>query len=215
GAWPMAGAAAPNKPPTNAALPFRNSLRADRFEPMGLSLECAENRVREAYARLARIVKIIGMIGRSVNFSGGKQGCRGASRYGIPGPAVGTRLNQTLDWSFLQDAAKRVDPYDRLRFIPLNDPGTIYVTLDLENHTEFQYLNSNDWGAGPQDHTGYVLERLMPDVDVRLHDPHPGWDVIIGRQEIVVGTGRLIDDNEGVNVRNAFNGVRVGYDKPK
>jgi hypothetical protein len=37
GVWPIAGAAAPNTPPTNAALPFRNSLRPDRFEPMGLS----------------------------------------------------------------------------------------------------------------------------------------------------------------------------------
>src|SRR5579864_4811924 len=48
------------------------------------------------------------------------------------------------DWSFLRDAAKRVDPYDRLKFIPLNNSGTIYVTLGLENRTEFQYLNSNN-----------------------------------------------------------------------
>ncbi len=72
------------------------------------------------------------------------------------------------DWSFLRDPAKRVDPYDRLKFIPLNASGTIYVTLGLENRTEFQYLNSNAWGAGPQDHTGYVLERLMPDVPCTL-----------------------------------------------
>jgi Alginate export len=30
----------------------------------------------------------------------------------------------------------------------------------------------------------------------------------------MLGTGRLLDDNEGVNVRSAFDGVRVGYDKP-
>src|SRR5579864_9038354 len=29
------------------------------------------------------------------------------------------------DWSFLRDPAKRVDPYDRLKFIPLNASGTI------------------------------------------------------------------------------------------
>ena len=48
-----------------------------------------------------------------------------------------------------------------------------------------------------------------------LHDPHPGWDVIVGRQEVVLGTGRLIDDNKGVNVRSAFDGVRGGYDTAK
>ena len=74
------------------------------------------------------------------------------------------------DWNFLRDPAKRVDLYDRLKFIPLNESGTIYLTFGFENRTEFQYLNSNLWGAGPQDHNGYVLERLMPDVDVHLGD---------------------------------------------
>ena len=160
------------------------------------------------------------------------------------------------DWGFLRDPSLRVDPYDRLKFIPLNDSGTNHLTFGLENRTEFQYLNNNDWGGGPQNLTGYVLERLMPDIELRLgdharvfatltfdeftgkyprpeidkdiadghegfvefgsnlHHPHPGWDVIVGRQEIMVGTGRLLDDNEGVNVRSAFDGIRVGYDKP-
>jgi Alginate export len=154
------------------------------------------------------------------------------------------------DWSFLRDPSLRVDPYDRLKFIPLNDSKTNYLTFGLESRTELQYLSNNNWGAGPQN-PGVVLERLMPDIDLRLgdharvfvtlafdeftgqyprpgidkdiadghegfvefgsnlHDPHPGWDVIAGRQEIVLGTGRLLDDNEGVNVRSAFDGVRV------
>ncbi len=160
------------------------------------------------------------------------------------------------DWSFLRNPSLRVDPYDRLKFIPLNDSKTNYLTFGLESRTEFQYLSNNNWGAGPQN-PGAVLERLMPDIDLRLgdharvfvtlafdeftgqyprpgidkdiadghegfvefgrnlHDPHPGWDVIAGRQEIVLGTGRLLDDNEGVNVRSAFDGVRIGYDKAK
>ena len=161
------------------------------------------------------------------------------------------------DWSFLRDPSRRVDHSDGLKFIPLNGSGTSYLTLGLENRTEFQYLKNNNWGAGPQDLKGYLLERLMPDADLRLgdharvfvtvafdqftgryarpgidkdiadghegfvefggnlHDRHPGWDVILGRQEVVLGTGRLLDDNEGVNVRSAFDGVRVGYDKSK
>jgi Alginate export len=160
------------------------------------------------------------------------------------------------DWSFLRDPSLRVDPYDRLKFIPLNKSGTNYLTFGLESRTEFQYLSNNNWGAGPQN-SGVVLVRLMPDIDLRLgdharvfvtpffdeftgryprpeidkdiadghegfvefggnlHDPHSGWDVILGRQEVVLGTGRLLDDNEGVNVRSAFDAVRVGYDKPK
>jgi hypothetical protein len=52
------------------------------------------------------------------------------------------------DWSFLRDPSLRVDPYDRLKFIPLNDSETAYLTLGLENRTEFQYLDNNNWGAG-------------------------------------------------------------------
>ena len=144
-----------------------------------------------------------------------------------------------------------------MKFIPLNGAKTNYLTFGLENRTEFQYLSHNAWGAGPQNVSGDVLERLMPDLDLRLgnharvfmtvafdeftgkysrpaidmdvadghegfvefggnlHDLHPGWDVLVGRQEIVLGTGRLLDDNEGVNIRSAFDGVRVGYDKRK
>jgi hypothetical protein len=173
-------------------------------------------------------------------------------------PALGP-FPRFEDWSFLRDPSQRIDPYDRLKFIPLNDSGTNYLTLGVENRTEFQYLKNNAWGAGPQDLTGYVFERLMPSADLHLgdharifvtlafddvgakkagprpvidkdvadghegfvefggnlHDRHPGWDVIIGRQEVSLGTGRLLDNNEGVNVRSAFDGIRLGYDKPK
>ena len=172
-------------------------------------------------------------------------------------PALGP-FPRFEDWSFLRDPSQRIDPYDRLKFIPLNESGTNYLTLSVESRTEFQYLDDNAWGAGRQDLTGYVFERLMPSADLHLgdhvrifvtlafddvgdkkagprpvidkdvadghegfvefggdlHDRHPGWDVIVGRQEISLGTGRLLDNNEGVNVRSAFDGLRIGYDKP-
>jgi hypothetical protein len=73
------------------------------------------------------------------------------------------------DWSFLRDPSLRVDPYDRLKFIPLNESGTNYLTFGLESRTEFQYLGNNNWGAGPEN-PGVVLVRLMPDIDLRLGD---------------------------------------------
>jgi hypothetical protein len=161
------------------------------------------------------------------------------------------------DWSFLRNPANRVEMYDRLKFLPLASSGSNYVTLGAEDRTEFQYMFASDWGAGPQDHAGYLLERFMPDADFRfgnhvrifvtlkfddvgdkesgprpgidkdvadghegfveiggnLHAQHPGADVILGRQEVVLGAGRLFDDNEGVNVRNSFDGIRIGYDR--
>ena len=61
------------------------------------------------------------------------------------------------DWSFLRDPSQRVDPYDRLKFIPLNDSKTNYLTFGLESRTEFQYLSNNNWGAGNSD-TGFAIK---------------------------------------------------------
>src|SRR5690349_6434458 len=76
-------------------------------------------------------------------------------------PALGP-FPRFEDWGFLRDPSKRIDPYDRLKFIPLNDSDTNYLTLGVENRIEFQYLKNNAWGAGPQDLTGYVFERWVP-----------------------------------------------------
>jgi hypothetical protein len=54
-------------------------------------------------------------------------------------PALGP-FPRFEDWSFLRDPSQRVDPYDRLKFIPLNESGTNYLTLSVESRTEFQYL---------------------------------------------------------------------------
>jgi hypothetical protein len=66
GVWPIAGAAAPNvKLPASAALPFRNSLRPDRFEPMGLSFanESSGKSRRESIRSSRADSQNIGMIG--------------------------------------------------------------------------------------------------------------------------------------------------------
>jgi hypothetical protein len=84
-------------------------------------------------------------------------------------PALGP-FPRFEDWSLLRDPSQRTDPYDRLKFIPLNESGTNYLTLSVESRTELQYLDNNAWGAGRQDPTGYVFERLMPSADLHLGD---------------------------------------------
>jgi hypothetical protein len=71
------------------------------------------------------------------------------------------------------------------------------------------------FGAGPQGHNGYVMSRLMPHFDLhagpdlrvfsefkfdyiagRNGGPR-GVSLRVGRQEVVFGSGRLFDNNEG------------------
>jgi hypothetical protein len=156
------------------------------------------------------------------------------------------------DWSFLADTTARTDPWDRLKYLPWGHDAQHYASFGLEYRTEYEYFDNWMFGAGPQDHNGYVMSRAMPHVDLhvgrdlrfftelqfdfnagRNGGPRPGVDedrgdfhqgflevgphvsrergtsLRIGRQEVILGTGRLFDNNEGPNVKLSFDGARL------
>jgi Alginate export len=174
-----------------------------------------------------------------------------------PGPPVETMrphldpFPAEQDWSFLTDRSARTDTYDRLKYMPWGDGTQHYVSLGFESREEYEYFDNWAFGAGPQDHNGYALIRLMPHLDLhagsdlrffteltfnyvpgRNGGPRPNVDedkgdfhqgflelgphvsrnqgssLRLGRQEIVLGSGRLFDKNEGPNVKLSFDGVR-------
>jgi hypothetical protein len=156
------------------------------------------------------------------------------------------------DWSFLADPRQRTDTYDRLKYMPWGNDAQHYASLGFEYRTEYEYFDNWMFGAGPQDHNGYVMIRVMPHVDLhsgpdlrfftelefdyildRNGGPRPdidedrgdfhqgflevgshvshehGTSLRLGRQEVVFGTGRLFDNNEGPNVKLSFDGGRL------
>jgi hypothetical protein len=155
------------------------------------------------------------------------------------------------DWSFLSHPALYPDFFDPAKYIRLGAGPQRYISLGLEYRTEYEYYDNWMLGAGPQDHNGYVMSRVMPHFDlhagsdfrlfsefqfdyvaVRVGGPRPGVDqapgdvhqtfleigphfshehgssLRLGRQEVVLGSGRLFDNNEGPNVKLSFDGVR-------
>jgi hypothetical protein len=155
------------------------------------------------------------------------------------------------DWSFLSHPALNPDFFDSVKYIRLGEESQRYLSLGLEYRTEYEYYDNWMFGAGPQDHNGYVLSRVMPHFDLhagsdfrlfsefkfdyvagRVGGPRPGLDqapgdvhqtfleigphvshehgssLRLGRQEVVLGSGRLFDNNEGPNVKLSFDGVR-------
>ena len=156
------------------------------------------------------------------------------------------------DYTFLRDPANRTDFWDPLKYMPLNETGSAYVTLGFEARSEYEYFHNQMWGEGPQDSDGYWLGRFIPAAAVTLQPhvrmfaafqyekeagnpagPRPHIDedegdfheafvdlstglddrrsltLRLGQQEIVYGTGRLVDNNEGVNVKSSFYGGRL------
>ena len=77
-----------------------------------------------------------------------------------------TPIHSMGDYSFLVDPAQRTDIWDRLKFIRLGD--SIFLTLGAEYRLEHEVFRNSNWGAGPQDGTGYLLQRIMPHACIRM-----------------------------------------------
>lgn len=104
---------------------------------------------------------------------------------------------QTSTGYSLQRLMPRVD----LRFTP-----NVRVFTELE----FDYENGRNGGPRPridQDpgnvHQAFAEFKLKP-AGIRMQ-------IRAGRQELVFGSGRLIDNSEGVNVKSSFDGLRASF----
>ena len=73
------------------------------------------------------------------------------------------------DWRGYSDPAKRDDPLDRLKYLPLDDDGDIYLTLSGEARVRLNYttnLNLRNAGSQRQD-----INRLVGGADLHV-GPH-------------------------------------------
>jgi hypothetical protein len=64
------------------------------------------------------------------------------------------------DWSLLADSSQRSDWLDALKYIGLGQPGW-FVTLSGEVREKFELLDQPGFGTGPEDRTGYLLQRYL------------------------------------------------------
>ncbi|MGH2359105.1 MAG: alginate export family protein, partial [bacterium] len=161
------------------------------------------------------------------------------------------KLRYEEDWSVLRDPARRTEPLDRLKYIPLTTDGWAWLSLGGEIRERYEYQQNPVWGQDPQDELGVLLQRYALHTDLHLgpylrvflellsalEDGRAGgasavdenqlavqqafidlsFDVVrdthatvrFGRQEVNLGSGRLVDIRAGPNVPRSFNGGRV------
>jgi hypothetical protein len=114
------------------------------------------------------------------------------------------------DWSFLRDASRRRDWWDPIKFVPLRADNTWYVTLGGEFRPFYERYDNYNWGAGPEDDTGFYLERVMFHADMVMGSRARAFvevkrGVAVGR----VGGPRPADEDR-LDVNQAFVDVRLG-----
>jgi hypothetical protein len=74
------------------------------------------------------------------------------------------------DWSNLVDDSKRCDWLDPLKYISLGRSGW-FVSLGGEVREKFELLDQPGFGTGPEDNTGYFLQRYLLSSDFHFGFP--------------------------------------------
>lgn len=100
------------------------------------------------------------------------------------------------DWGFLSPREQYPDLFDPAKSIPLGADPNRYLSLGLEYRTKYEYYGNWIFGAGPQDHNGYLLSRVMLHFDLQA-----GSDL------------RLFSEFEFDYVAGRAGGPRLGVDK--
>jgi len=74
------------------------------------------------------------------------------------------------DWSSLEDSSRRTDWLDPLKYIRLSDSENEnwFVTIGGELREKYELLDQPNFGTGPEDKTGYFLQRYLLSFDFHL-----------------------------------------------
>jgi hypothetical protein len=71
------------------------------------------------------------------------------------------------DYRYLRDPSLRTDVWDPLKYVPLTESGSWYLSVGGEARERFEYFNHPTWGKDPQDH-GYLLQRYFLHGDLHM-----------------------------------------------
>lgn len=113
------------------------------------------------------------------------------------------------DYSYLKDPAARTDPFDPLKFIPLDSNDDWYLSTGGQVRDRYDYFHHGNFGSGYQDYNGFDLVRILAHVDA-----HFGPDFRVFFQ---VNSGMIFDrdggprpgDADDVDVQQAFADLTV------
>jgi hypothetical protein len=96
------------------------------------------------------------------------QAARGQSV--CPGPPAYALLRQDNDYSYLRDDSCRNDFWDPVKYVPLNSNGDSYLTIGGEVREWYEGFHNANYGIGPQDGNGFLLQRISLYCDWHVGD---------------------------------------------
>jgi hypothetical protein len=88
-----------------------------------------------------------------------------------PTPPKYKLLRQDEDYSYLRDDACKLDRWDFLKYVRLGSSDDSFLTVGAEAREWYEGFRNANWGVGPQDDNGYLLQRLSAYGDFHVN-PH-------------------------------------------
>ena len=116
------------------------------------------------------------------------------------------------NYRFLKDPANRTDFFDSLKYIPLNDSESNYLTLGGETRQHFEFIDNNNWGQGSQDSNGYYLQRYLAHADLHLGERVRLFGQLMSGVETGRNGGPRGVDKDSLDVNQGFVDVQLWKD---
>ena len=140
----------------------------------------------------------------------------GASAVGQTAPEVPAAPEYQLesakeDYRYLAtESAIPPDFFDPIKFIPLSASKQAYLSIGGQIREQYQWLRHANWGEGPQDESGYLLQRYMLHADLHL-GPHFR---VFGELKSGLATGKNgppeLPEEDRLDLHQAFVDVSTG-----
>ncbi len=74
------------------------------------------------------------------------------------------------DYRYLKDPGRRTDFWDRLKYVPLDDAGAVYLSFGGETRQHYESIRNENWGATVKDNNGWYLQRYLFHADLHVGD---------------------------------------------
>ena len=74
------------------------------------------------------------------------------------------------DYRYLEDPIQRTEFWDRLKYIPFNDTGSVYLSFGGETRQHYESIRNENWGATVEDNNGWYLQRYLLHADLHVGD---------------------------------------------
>jgi alginate export protein len=127
-----------------------------------------------------------------------------------PEPPSYQLLRFDEDYRYVCDPGRRSDLWDPLKCLALNDTATWYLSLGGEVRERYEYFHNTNWGQGPQDDDGYLLQRYMLHADLHLGESLRVFGQLKSGLEDGRSGGPRPTDEDKLDLHQAFLDVILG-----